>query len=196
MRKYFYSNGQEKQGPVTFDELKNLDINPETLIWHEGMDEWKAAKFIFELQEILELKPPAIEPATANYQGNYSSNRPVVTANPFGPRPMFSAPFSFKGRIRRLEYGLSLLIFYFGSFCLGYFLGYLGVTDGETYGLEFIYISLTPFWIFLLAQGAKRCHDRGNSGWFQIIPFYGLWMLFADGERGENDYGKNPKGRL
>jgi uncharacterized membrane protein YhaH (DUF805 family) len=46
----------------------------------------------------------------------------------------------------------------------------------------------------MLAQGAKRCHDRGNSGIWQIIPFYGLWMLFADGDLGRNEYGANPKG--
>ena len=47
---------------------------------------------------------------------------------------------------------------------------------------------------FLWAQGAKRCHDRGASGWFQIIPFYVFWMLFADSNYGMNEYGANPKG--
>ena len=47
---------------------------------------------------------------------------------------------------------------------------------------------------FLIAQGAKRCHDRGNTGWYQLIPFYGLWMLFGDGDIGTNNYGANPKG--
>jgi uncharacterized membrane protein YhaH (DUF805 family) len=51
----------------------------------------------------------------------------------------------------------------------------------------------TFIWFFL-AQGAKRCHDRGNSGWYLLIPFYFLWMLFADGEIGQNDFGPNPKG--
>ena len=48
-------------------------------------------------------------------------------------------------------------------------------------------------WI-MLAQGAKRCHDVGNSGWFQLIPFYVFWMLFEDSKYGENKYGLNPKG--
>jgi hypothetical protein len=47
---------------------------------------------------------------------------------------------------------------------------------------------------FLWAQGAKRCHDRGNNGLFQIIPFYIFWMIFANSEYGNNEYGPNPKG--
>jgi uncharacterized membrane protein YhaH (DUF805 family) len=46
----------------------------------------------------------------------------------------------------------------------------------------------------MLAQGAKRCHDRNNSGWYQLIPFYFIWILFGDSDTGFNDYGPNPKG--
>ena len=67
------------------------------------------------------------------------------------------------------------------------------LTEIEPTGMLSIVMFIPLIW-FLIAQGAKRCHDRGNSGWFQLIPFYGLWMLFADSITGENEYGPNPKG--
>lgn len=103
---------------------------------------------------------------------------------------MFQTPFSFDGRIRRMEFGLSLIIYYAYAFLLGIVLGVTGIDSNSV-----IYMLLIPGYWFILAQGAKRCHDRGNSGWFQIVPFYGLWMLFADGDEFENDYGVDPKGR-
>ena len=110
---------------------------------------------------------------------------------------MFKAPFSFDGRIRRLEYGLSYLIYL--VFALPFNI-YLRMSENSYNGpsgtiLVIFFILLIPFLWFMLAQGAKRCHDRGNSGWFQLIPFYGLWMLFADSEHGPNEYGPNPKGQ-
>ncbi len=100
---------------------------------------------------------------------------------------MFRAPFSFKGRIRRLEYALS----YIFSTLLLEIVDVLFMEANPIIILIFLFVYM---W-FNLAQAAKRCHDRGNSGWFQLIPFYGLWMLFGDGDRGQNQYGINPKGR-
>jgi len=103
---------------------------------------------------------------------------------------MFKRPFSFKGRIRRLEYGLSMLIYF--VYVLPMEL--IDENDLSAGFAIFWLLLLIPMLWFYLAQGAKRCHDRGNSGWFQIIPFYGLWMLFAEGDLGKNEYGDNPKG--
>lgn len=100
---------------------------------------------------------------------------------------MFQYPFSFEGRIRRTEYGISLIIYWIILIIVG-----AAVESGGTMVfLAFIYLPLV--WFFA-AQGAKRCHDRGNTGWFQIIPFYSFWMVFADSDRGINGYGPNPKG--
>lgn len=58
------------------------------------------------------------------------------------------------------------------------------------------WLSFFPIFFFWLvaAQGTKRCHDLGKSGWTQLIPFYNLSLLFTDGAIGENSYGENPKG--
>ncbi|MFD2562032.1 DUF805 domain-containing protein [Aquimarina rubra] len=100
---------------------------------------------------------------------------------------MFKNPFSFYGRIRRLEYGLSYIIFIASFFLVGV------ITEIIPEAESLIVLMIIPSYWFLLAQGAKRCHDLGNSGFFQIIPFYGLFMLFGEGNHGANKYGYNPK---
>lgn len=102
---------------------------------------------------------------------------------------MFQHPFSFKGRIRRMEYGLSYIIVYVYVILVGGF-----VVNGLGDDAVMFFFLIPAYW-FIWAQGAKRCHDRGNSGWYQLIPYYGLWMLFGDGDAHENDYGIDPKGR-
>lgn len=39
-----------------------------------------------------------------------------------------------------------------------------------------------------------RSHDIGNSGWWVLVPFYGIVLTFFDSEKGINKYGPNPKG--
>lgn len=63
MKKYFYSNGQDKEGPFSIEELKIEDIKPDTLIWYEGLDDWTPAIDIEEVKFILELNPPDISSA-------------------------------------------------------------------------------------------------------------------------------------
>ena len=100
---------------------------------------------------------------------------------------MFNNPFSFEGRIRRTEYGISFIIYLIPAVVINSIMRQGGAA-------AMVGVAYIPLLWFLWAQGAKRCHDRGTSGWFQIIPFYGLWMLFADSDNGVNEYGENPKG--
>lgn len=106
---------------------------------------------------------------------------------------MFKNPFSFEGRIRRLEFGIGILVRYVAILAIGFF-AYAGGSDHGVSGILFIFLlGLIPFIWFSIAQNAKRCHDRGNSGWFQLIPFYGLVLLFGTGDVGENRFGEDPK---
>jgi len=100
---------------------------------------------------------------------------------------MFQNPFSFDGRIRRTEYGISFIIYVVAAVIVNAIMQAGG-------GAAIIGLAYIPMLWFFWAQGAKRCHDRGNSGWYQIIPFYAFWMLFADSDSGINEYGPNPKG--
>ena len=109
---------------------------------------------------------------------------------PYVKPSMFRNSFSFEGRIRRLEYGLSFIIYYIWML----FSAFVAVSINADNFEGIYYLLLLPGFYFWIAQGAKRCHDRGNTGWYQLIPFYGLWMLFGDGDIGTNNYGANPKG--
>ena len=60
MKKYFYSDSNEKHGPLSLDELKQENIAKDTLIWFEGLDDWTPASDLEEMIPILELRPPPI----------------------------------------------------------------------------------------------------------------------------------------
>lgn len=102
--------------------------------------------------------------------------------------------FSFEGRIGRQTYWLKYFLPWFGIYLLA------GIVDAVT-GVPVLLpiMSLAGIWV-ALAVGAKRCHDRDRSGWFQLIMLIpiigGLWLLvelgFLRGTIGENRFGLDP----
>ncbi|MFM7681274.1 MAG: DUF805 domain-containing protein, partial [Bacteroidota bacterium] len=136
------------------------------------------AKEVKELKKFFKVEKIIVQPIKTA-----PTHDPVIAspAPTFEQKKMFSAPFSFKGRIRRTEYGVSAII---------YFIAY-SIVIAMLESFSFMGIAIIPIIWFFLAQGAKRCHDRGNSGWYQLIPFYYLWMLFGEGDQQANSYG-NP----
>jgi len=241
MKKYFYSNGNEKHGPLSLDKLKQENIAKDTLIWFEGLDEWTPASELDDMKPILELNPPPIqmedseksniknkqeEPMATKFENCTQCNAKITkheiknnfcstcylvvdeakSASPISEKSkendqveelheseinntdkikkgMFSSPFSFEGRIRRTEFGLSFIIYIILSSIVNVIM-----IEEPIIGLAYI-----PIGWFLWAQGAKRCHDMGRNGWYQIIPFYMFWLIFSKGESGINKYGINPK---
>ncbi|MEK6154552.1 DUF805 domain-containing protein [Flavobacteriaceae bacterium 3-367] len=100
---------------------------------------------------------------------------------------MFRSPFSFEGRIRRLEYGLSYVLYWSWIVLIALLLEYSNFDD--TWAL----IPHLAAIYFVLAQGAKRCHDMDKSGFYQLIPFYIFVMFFQEGQPHENKHGTDPK---
>jgi uncharacterized membrane protein YhaH (DUF805 family) len=101
----------------------------------------------------------------------------------------------FKGRSRRKEYWMFVLI----NLIITVGLGFLDRSLGTTYGdlneegyIETFYslAVLLPY----LAVTARRMHDVGKSGWYMLIPIYNFILACTDSVNGENEWGENPKG--
>lgn len=174
--KYYYSSKGNQYGPFNFNQLLTK-IDRDTLVWRDGID-WTNAKNLDELKS-------SFPEDTAVFNGNQNelNKETISNMDTHSSSGMFSAAFSFNGRIRRTEYIISFIVY-----LIGYAIIVAMSKGSPIFGLAFI-----PLVWFLWAQGAKRCHDRENSGWYQIIPFYALWMLFAEGDSTANEYGNSPK---
>jgi TM2 domain-containing membrane protein YozV len=61
MRKYYYSNGVNRVGPVSLGELRSLlDLRPDTLVWYEGLPGWVRAAEVSELSDVFAPVPPPV----------------------------------------------------------------------------------------------------------------------------------------
>lgn len=52
MKKYFLHNGQQQYGPYSLEELKSMNIAPETMAWYDGLPQWMRADQIEELKSL------------------------------------------------------------------------------------------------------------------------------------------------
>lgn len=50
MRKYYYSQGSDRRGPLMLDELRALNLPKGTLIWYQGLSQW------VDIEEVEELR--------------------------------------------------------------------------------------------------------------------------------------------
>lgn len=64
MKKYFYTDGKEKFGPFTIEELKGKNIERDTKVWFEEIKDWTPAGEITELSSIFSATPPPISANT------------------------------------------------------------------------------------------------------------------------------------
>ena len=61
MKKYFYTNGIDKIGPFSFEELKKQNLSRETKVWFYGLDNWTTLSEIEELKSITTSIPPQLK---------------------------------------------------------------------------------------------------------------------------------------
>lgn len=102
--------------------------------------------------------------------------------------------WSSEGRIPRKTFWLRWLGCLAANLIIGVVVGIFGIASGMSEsamdGMARL-VSL-PITVFGLIQGAKRMHDVGKSGWYQIIPIYNLVLACTPGDSGWNKYGADP----
>ena len=65
-KEFHYSINEQQQGPVSFSELQQAEVSPDTMVWFEGLEEWKRLGDIPELMHLL--KNETEEPSSKTYK--------------------------------------------------------------------------------------------------------------------------------
>lgn len=55
---YWISTNGEKDGPYSLEQLQNKTIPPNTLVWHEGLENWVPARELPEFANLYSQTPP------------------------------------------------------------------------------------------------------------------------------------------
>lgn len=74
-KKYYYTDGKDKYGPFTIEELKRYSLTVDTLVWCEGMKDWTRAGEVIELRTLFPFDPPSVP---------NSGNDPFRESNSYG----------------------------------------------------------------------------------------------------------------
>lgn len=76
MSQYYYTDGKERFGPYTMEELKSKDITAETLVWKEGLVDWVPARNLSDLQSLFSSATDFQLPANVPYMPPVAETRP------------------------------------------------------------------------------------------------------------------------
>lgn len=83
MKKYYIFQNNQQKGPFSTEELRNMNISPDTLVWAEGMADWTQASQVNELSALFRMAPPPQPQSSGN---TYQSQRD------YSPRQNYQQP--------------------------------------------------------------------------------------------------------
>lgn len=78
MENYFIHKEGRQLGPYSIEELKQINITRDTMVWYEGIEEWQEANSIKELTSLFKNQPPPFQgktiPDDSNFQDDTSDS--------------------------------------------------------------------------------------------------------------------------
>lgn len=89
MNRYFYIDAEGKQkGTFSPDELRSENLKRETLVWTQGMEQWKRAEEVQELQYLFSAMPAQnVAPSAAPQPAPYIGSQSYRASEPIQPMP-------------------------------------------------------------------------------------------------------------
>jgi uncharacterized membrane protein YhaH (DUF805 family) len=106
----------------------------------------------------------------------------------------FSKYATFEGRASRSEYWWWVLF----TTLLSFFAAFVDVVTAGDRGFAFGLLTSLATFVPYMAVAARRLHDVGRSGWWQLLPLtilgivpYLYWMC-KRGDEGDNRFGSEP----
>jgi uncharacterized membrane protein YhaH (DUF805 family) len=202
-KSWFYAQNGERQGPVNENEAQQLvqagTIGADTLVWTEGMQDWAKASAVLPMMGGTPPPPPppaAPAPMTTSASDAYDEGYAEASYHPTGfqdsVRTVFKKYATFQGRARRPEFWWFVLFNIGASILLSIIEVMLGMGDVAPISTIFSLAILIPS----IAVAARRLHDIGRSGWWQLIGLIPLigWIVMIiwcakKGDEHPNDYG-------
>jgi uncharacterized membrane protein YhaH (DUF805 family) len=131
----------------------------------------------------------------------YSAPSPATPQMDIGTavRSVLTQYANFTGRARRSEFWWFFLASFLASIVASIIDGVIGSAVVGTTGIVGLLLILALF-VPSLAVGARRLHDTGKSGWWQLlllIPLIGFIVMVVfwaqDGHPAPNQHGPSPK---
>ena len=186
-------------GPSVEDNSDSDNMEPKRLLAQKYSETFdvplrEALNYIFahgmsETQRVIDNAMATERSAQSSRElGNTYSEPKTDDVETWRKRDSFR-PFSFKGRIGRLQLILSYVVGFVAWFA-SFLLFDIEHSDGNG-GVILLFLACTvAFFWFLYAQCAKRCHDLGKSGAWMFVPFWNILLFFAEGEKKDNQYGQ------
>lgn len=89
MRKYFYTDGKDKFGPFSKDELKHQQIKRSTKVWYFGLENWTEISELSDLNDVVSSIPPEINFLKVPVENvkQDSKEKPTEKTNQKNPNP-------------------------------------------------------------------------------------------------------------